>query len=277
MKKVLLSMFLCLVLAGGASAKDAWDLSSDNDNTDSSTDNALWHTSPPQLHDLENNSGVADEDWYEITLLNRHSYEVQVTNITGDSNIFSDGLKRFSSTDITTPLQTGDLLESGAWMSTLRWIADTSPYESDWQYIQVTSGDVSATSASQYTIKAYDTTMYCPRWNNYGTQGTVLIMQKSGAGTFGYDETTGEAVDTSCTATVYWYCETGGIAATSTVTLEPNNTVVLATPSISGLPGKKGSVQIAHDCGYGGIQAKAVAMEPATGFSFDTICSFLPY
>ncbi|OGP87479.1 MAG: hypothetical protein A2156_10700, partial [Deltaproteobacteria bacterium RBG_16_48_10] len=36
------------------------------------------------------------------------------------------------------------------------------------------------------------------------------------------------------------------------------------------------SAQMIHTCGYGGLAAKLVALEPSTGFSFDTPCIYLP-
>jgi hypothetical protein len=40
--------------------------------------------------------------------------------------------------------------------------------------------------------------------------------------------------------------------------------------TLAGGPGRSGSVRITHDCGYGGLSGKAVSIEPATGFTFDT-------
>jgi hypothetical protein len=53
--------------------------------------------------------------------------------------------------------------------------------------------------------------------------------------------------------------------------LANNGMVVVNTSAVSA--GTSGSIQIAHTCGYGKVQAKVVALEPATGFTFDTACS----
>lgn len=38
-----------------------------------------------------------------------------------------------------------------------------------------------------------------------------------------------------------------------------------------------GSTTMAHDGRYGDLQGKSVALEPATGFSFDTPLSYRPH
>jgi hypothetical protein len=42
------------------------------------------------------------------------------------------------------------------------------------------------------------------------------------------------------------------------------------TSAIGALVGQGGSITIAHDGAYGSLNVKAVALEPSTGFSFDT-------
>jgi hypothetical protein len=39
---------------------------------------------------------------------------------------------------------------------------------------------------------------------------------------------------------------------------------------VAGVSGESGTLTISHDAGYGGLVGKAVALEPATGFAFDT-------
>ena len=43
-----------------------------------------------------------------------------------------------------------------------------------------------------------------------------------------------------------------------------------SSPGRASPPNQSGSVRIAHTCGYGGLSGKAVSVEPATGFTFDT-------
>jgi hypothetical protein len=45
---------------------------------------------------------------------------------------------------------------------------------------------------------------------------------------------------------------------------------VIQTASVAGLAGQSGSAQIAQMGGYAALVGKAVALEPGTGFTFDT-------
>ena len=45
---------------------------------------------------------------------------------------------------------------------------------------------------------------------------------------------------------------------------------MLNTSGLAFASGTSGSIIVAHTCGYGGLAGKAVALEPSTGFTFDT-------
>ena len=45
---------------------------------------------------------------------------------------------------------------------------------------------------------------------------------------------------------------------------------VVNTSGLAGLAGQAGSITITHDGRYGDLGGKAIAVEPATGFSFDS-------
>ena len=74
----------------------------------------------------------------------------------------------------------------------------------------------------------------------------------------------------SCTA--YFWRSAGSLAYEHPpVVLAPNASLTLNTSSIPTLQGQSGSITILHDGGYDGLAGKAVALEPATGFAFDSI------
>jgi hypothetical protein len=52
--------------------------------------------------------------------------------------------------------------------------------------------------------------------------------------------------------------------------LAAKQVLVLNAGTVSGVAGSSGAVTVAHDGRYGDLAAKVVALEPATGFSFDT-------
>ena len=58
--------------------------------------------------------------------------------------------------------------------------------------------------------------------------------------------------------------------AYATITLAPRTTSVMNLASIAPLQGQGGSLTVSHDAPYGMLTGKAVALEPATGFSFDS-------
>ena len=48
--------------------------------------------------------------------------------------------------------------------------------------------------------------------------------------------------------------------------------MILSTPGVIGLPaGSSGSITISNNARYGDLTGKAVSVEPATGFTFDTL------
>lgn len=247
MARAIASGIACLVLPFACWGADAWE-PADNG---ISTPNELFTGSPPQLHDLQSTVGGADQDWYWIRVGSGRSYEVQVLG-------FSSAAPTVTRLDSngTLLLQTADSLDGG-FSRTLRWISSSSGSE----YIRV-AGTVGVGAESQYVIQYRETTLFCPRYNNSGTQVSVLIMQRS-------------SIDfaTTCSAQATFTNETGAAMGLLAATLGVDQMSVTGLSGVAGLAGTRGSARIAHTCGIGGVKAKLVALEPATGFSFDTICS----
>jgi hypothetical protein len=48
------------------------------------------------------------------------------------------------------------------------------------------------------------------------------------------------------------------------------------TAAITGAGGASGSITVTHDGGYGALGGKAVGLEPASGFTFDTPLAYRP-
>jgi hypothetical protein len=67
---------------------------------------------------------------------------------------------------------------------------------------------------------------------------------------------------------VFFWDAAGGALANVAVSLVPRQTFVLKTATAA--PGASGTITVTHDAGYGRLTGKAVALEPATGFSFDS-------
>ncbi|HET9316807.1 MAG TPA: hypothetical protein VFQ51_14530, partial [Vicinamibacteria bacterium] len=113
-----------------------------------------------------------------------------------------------------------------------------------------------------YRIRAYETTGVIPRFNNGGSQVTVLILQN----------TSNESV----LAEAHFWDAAGTRLAIQGAQLQPRGTSVINTASVPGLAGMSGSITVTHYGRHGAIAGKAVALEPSTGFSFDSPMGYRP-
>jgi hypothetical protein len=130
--------------------------------------------------------------------------------------------------------------------------------------IEVTSSDCpGCTTDDQYRIRFYDTTCAIARFNNSATQVTILILQNTTSGTV--------------TGNFYLWDGAGVLAnpGATAFSIPPNGASVTNTSAIAAQ--KSGSVTVTNDTGYGAIAGKGVAVEPATGFTFDTGLSCRPH
>lgn len=225
----------------------------------SSSGNTLSHGAV-QEHDIDQAGGGPDQDWMVVPTIARHSYEARVHSMIR----FDWGLcptcaqfERVSSagailTDDVSTVNEGFGLES--YDRSVRWIASASTVG---EFVRVT-GDTGITNGpeSVYTIRFWDTTYSVPRWNNGNGQITVFFINS--------------AIQASADVRVDFYNATGTLLHTENATLQPNRLLAINTATIPQLAGLSGHAYIAHTAGYGGLAGKAVALEPATGFSFDT-------
>ena len=92
-------------------------------------------------------------------------------------------------------------------------------------------------------------------FNNTGTQVSVLLIQNPS--------------DATVTGDVYFWGANGTLLATQPFTAAARNLISLSTPTVA--PDVSGTITVAHDGRYGDLAGKAVSLEPATGFSFDTL------
>ena len=180
------------------------------------------------------------------------SYEVLVDEASGD--VAPPVLERVSS-GLTTVLQTGVASGSGPAVA-LRWENRGSPELTQW--IRVRSGGCQTNCGADDTfrVRAYETTMSLPRFFASGSQLTVVVLQNPGARTL--------------TGHVDFWGAAGALLGTRAFSLGPRASVTFDVASVAGVAGQSGSATVTHDGGYGELAGKAVALEPTTGFSFDT-------
>jgi hypothetical protein len=250
--KTFVSLLAGLILSASTHA-DVWDATDDlplksRDLTQGSD----------EAHDLAARPGpVADVDWYRIPQDAFSSYEVTVDGVA--STVQPIELARFDSA-ATTLLQIGAAPNSGAGTSrVLEWMNGNS---AAFGTLRVQGAACGATCGKDavYRIRAAETTIAVPRFNNNGTQTTTLIIQN--------------LRPTARTATVYFWNHMGtlvGSPATFTIAARGTETVPTYLLTIS-----SGSMTIAHDAGYGGLAVRAITTDTALGYSFDTVGVYKP-
>jgi len=206
------------------------------------------------MEDLAANGGAADEDIYRVSAKPFSSYEAVVDSTSGDigPTLQVDRIVFGTTTSIQSSIPVGV-----GFTRSIRW-RNTTAAENNNEAIRVRSGQCTTNCGPDdvYFIRGYETTYSVPRFNNSGTQVTVLLLQNPTNYTIAGD--------------IYFWDVTGALVATSPFTLTAKQLSVLNTSTVPGANGVGGAVTISHDGRYGDLSAKTVALEPATGFSFDS-------
>lgn len=189
---------------------------------------------------------ASDVDYYVMRHEPYASYEVIVDAVSGDASplllelLFANG----------SPEQTAEPVGTGNALS-LRW-----GHAYPGQHVRVRSAACGSACGEDdvYRLRAYETTLFAPRFNQNGGQTSVIVLQnRSTATVSGY---------------AYFFEPGGTTNFAQGFQLAPRGTAVLDGTSF--LKGFSGSLVVTHDAPYGGLAGKVVALEPSTGFSFDT-------
>jgi len=252
--------FVAALGAAGPAGTDVWDTAAANDNTNA-TENEITHGFS-QVHDLGVQPGpLADQDWYFIVQEPFSSYEILCDGVTGDVSGGSANLQRVDQNG--TVLQDGAPYSSlgGGSAASLRFANDTSTLNF-LEFMRVANASCSTfcDTDDQYRIRAWETTIAVPRYNNFGGQVTVLIIQNPG--------------EVAVSGNARLWTTAGGTTPVTSVafTLGARQATVINLASVNGgaANGTSGTITITHDGRYGQLAVKGVALEPSTGFSFDT-------
>jgi hypothetical protein len=230
-----------------------------------STDNEMTPGSI-QEHDME---GTADEDWIIISQRPFSSYEVRVDGM-GDSLTLTTGSGDLLAVDLVE--SDGTVVASGYNMNPagvdrrVTFSNNTATVNND-QQIRISSpfcggGACGGFQESGYTIRLFDTTYNVSRFNNGGSQTTVAILQNS--------------LDSSVSGTLHLFNPAGTLLASQPVSINGHGVAVVNTAGIPGAAGVAGSMILTNSGGYGGLSGKAIALEPSTGFTFDTTMQSRP-
>ena len=200
---------------------------------------------------------MADEDVFRISQKPYSSYEVVVDATSGDIGAGAGPLLQRIGPDGTTVLQDSTPVGTGPSRS-LRW-RNTTAADVDDQTIRVRSASCATDCGPDdvYRIRAYETTYSVPRFNNSGTPGHGLVLQNPTNDTIGGD--------------VYFWDTPGTLVGAAALQPGARGRRWCSTPRPSPGPAALGrTITIAHDGRYGDLVGKTVALEPATGFSFDS-------
>jgi len=246
-KKAGLVLGVVLWLGAPASADD-WDQASDTDNGNG-TDNVLLHGTE-QTHDLAALPGpVLDEDWFLVPVHPFSSYQFVVDGQTGDLALSSGDVMRVTADGAA--LDSGFLVDG---VRSLTWMKAQGPSEEQFVRVRGAACGTACDERDRYRARFYDTTYTVPRFNNSATQTTLVIIQNASKRT--------------CDMTLFFLDSLGQLVLARNVpTLAPESLRIVGSSEATS---PSGSVRIAHTCGYGGLAGKAVSIEPATGFTFDT-------
>jgi hypothetical protein len=113
-----------------------------------------------------------------------------------------------------------------------------------------------------YRLRAYETTGRIPRFNNSATQITTVVLENpTSSAVFGH---------------LHFWSGAGLPLHAEAFGINAHSTLVFASSAVPALQGRSGSITVTHDAPYGAITGKAVALEPATGFSFDSLLQSRP-
>jgi hypothetical protein len=223
-----------------------------DDDTPSLSSNELHHGSE-QRADL-----AVGPDYYRIGQKPYSSYELVIDGTSGD--IVPVALDRLAANNVTV-LQTASAIAVGDSVS-LRWENSTAAIIVN-QQIRLTGACAAGCGTDDvYRIRAFETTYRIPRFNNAGTQVTVLLLQNPAA--------------YAVAGNVWFWSATGGFVGSQPFSLGGKQTLVLNTATVPGVAGQGGTITLSHNGRYGDLAGKTVALEPSTGFSFDSPMLPLP-
>jgi Calx-beta domain-containing protein len=185
----------------------------------------------------------------------RTSWEVVVDAASGDVGV-GDGpsLARLS-VDLSPLLQPSLPVGAGR-ARRLPVVNDTGSTATD--YVEVKSAGCATDCGGDdvYRLRVRETTLAGPRFNNTGGQATVVIVQ--------------ERAGATVQGTLWFWSAGGTLLASHPFGLLPRESLVLNSAAVPGLADQGGTLTLTHDGPYGGLAGKAVALDPAAGFSFDT-------
>jgi hypothetical protein len=265
--RAIAALFMTLAcVSGPAWAIDPWEhgLGGSDDFVETAT-NTVVH-GRAQTHDLESEAlAFLDIDYMRVPIRDRQSYEARVYSASIRMAVPSGGcggacadFGRYSSAGAL--IQNAAAVEGDVLSAAVRWTANTAD---GFEFLRVASqSGVAGLATDQYTIEVTNTTLFAPRFNNSGTQVTILLLQNT--------------TTTAVGGIVNFWNPLGALLGSLGFSIAPNGSAVFNTSTLPGVGGASGAISVTQNGGYAALTGKAVALEPATGFTFDTPLLPLP-
>jgi uncharacterized repeat protein (TIGR01451 family) len=206
--------------------------------------------------DLASSGPLPDADLYRLRQQAHASYEIVLDEASGDVGDASGPSLDRVAADGATVLQPSQAAGAGPARS-LRFMNTTGGVV-DAEHIRVASAGCGTSCGPDdvYRLRAYDTTCAIPRFNNTASQVTVVVLQNTWT--------------QPVSARVAFWSAAGALLHETAVALPARGSMALNASALPGLAGQGGSVTVMHDGPYGTLVGKGTALEPSTGFAFDS-------
>jgi hypothetical protein len=246
---------MALLAFAPAAGADVWDVSVTGDDDSALTDNEMVH-GVRQVHDLAAVAGTPDEDWFQVPSFGFGSHEVVVDSTTGDVGPYR--LDRVTSSGGL--IQAGIPIAGGTGDSrSVRWFETSMTTITQYVRVSRPACRATCTDSDQYSVRYYETTGSMLRYNNTGSQATVVLLQNP------------------TTYTIRGYVHFWNSAGTylgpwppppvpPPFTLPPKQEIVLNLSTLPYLAGTSGHITVAHDGRYDDLKGAAITITPASGF-----------
>jgi uncharacterized repeat protein (TIGR01451 family) len=184
----------------------------------------------------------------------RSSWEIVVDGVTGDLGGGAGPIVEW----IDDAAAAHPSVTAGAGASRSLRLENASPDVVVDGYVRVASAGCSFDCGPEdvYRIRARETTLFGARFNNSATQVTVVVVQNASS-----DAVAGH-VDFRDSSGTWLHGEP--------FSLPPWQVLLLNPSGIPAIQGQSGSVSVSHNGRLGALAGKTTAVEPATGFTFDT-------
>jgi hypothetical protein len=195
-----------------------------------------------------------DQDIYLLERPPHSSFEVVVDGISGDVGSGSGPLLDRLDASMTVVQNSAPLGTGSSRSLRVQNLQDVPVTD----YIRVRSAGCSTDCdpADVYRIRAWETTGSIARFNNTGTQTTLLVLANPSPQTI--------------TGVVWFRDSAGTLVGSSPFSLLGHRSLVLNTTTVPGVAGQTGTATVSNDGPYGVLGGKSVSVEPSTGLTFDT-------